>query len=92
MVILVLRVAFKALTYGESNVPLVVDMMKFIFLANFLGLPAISVPVGSIGGLPVGLQVVGNHWDEHTVLNLGRALESTQPAPAHPADYIDVLE
>jgi Asp-tRNA(Asn)/Glu-tRNA(Gln) amidotransferase A subunit family amidase len=34
-----------ALLTGESNVPLVIEMMKYIFLANFLGLPAITLPV-----------------------------------------------
>jgi Asp-tRNA(Asn)/Glu-tRNA(Gln) amidotransferase A subunit family amidase len=33
-------------TRGESNSALTVKVMKFVFLANFLGLPAYSVPVG----------------------------------------------
>lgn len=37
--------------------------------ANFIGLPAISVPVGSDSkGLPIGLQLLGKAWREGTLL------------------------
>lgn len=42
---------------------------------NLAGLPAISIPVGLAGGLPVGLQIMGKHFDEVTVLKAARALE-----------------
>ena len=32
------------------------------------GLPGISVPVGKIGNLPVGLQIIGNHFQENKIL------------------------
>lgn len=39
--------------------------------ANYYGLPAMTVPCGfDTKGLPVGLQIVGKHWDEPTVLRL----------------------
>jgi aspartyl-tRNA(Asn)/glutamyl-tRNA(Gln) amidotransferase subunit A len=37
--------------------------------ANLAGLPAISVPCGLVGGLPVGLQIVGPHFGEAKLLN-----------------------
>jgi aspartyl-tRNA(Asn)/glutamyl-tRNA(Gln) amidotransferase subunit A len=38
---------------------------------NLAGLPAISVPCGFDGdGMPVGLQIIGNHFDEATILRL----------------------
>merc|ERR1712070_750962 len=51
--------------YGESNVPLVLQVMKFIFLANLLGNPGLSVPVGYEQGtsLPISLHLMGDHWD-----------------------------
>ena len=79
---------------GESNTKLVVEMMKFIFMANYLGMPAISVPVGADASndrMPVGLQFMGPHWSEHDLLRLARATERAVPPLARPADYVDVL-
>ncbi|KYF66569.1 hypothetical protein BE15_21365 [Sorangium cellulosum] len=39
--------------------------------------PAISVPMGVTGaGLPLGLQIVGRHFEEALVLRAARAFES----------------
>jgi aspartyl-tRNA(Asn)/glutamyl-tRNA(Gln) amidotransferase subunit A len=42
---------------------------------NLLGLPALSMPCGFVDGLPVGMQIVGNAFDEATVLKTGLAYE-----------------
>jgi aspartyl-tRNA(Asn)/glutamyl-tRNA(Gln) amidotransferase subunit A len=40
-----------------------------MFLGNLTGLPAASAPVGCDAvGLPVGLQLIGDAWDEATVI------------------------
>lgn len=38
--------------------------------ANLAGLPAISHPVGFANNLPVGLQIIGKHFDEAMLLNM----------------------
>ena len=38
--------------------------------ANLAGLPGVSVPCGFVKGLPVGLQLIGNHFAEARVLNV----------------------
>jgi amidase len=39
------------------------------------GHPAMSVPCGLRGGLPVGMQVVARHWDESSIYRLAAAFE-----------------
>jgi aspartyl-tRNA(Asn)/glutamyl-tRNA(Gln) amidotransferase subunit A len=54
---------------------------------NVTGHPALSVPCGfSRGGLPIGLQIVGRHFDDATVLRVGHAYQSmTDWHKRHPA-------
>ena len=42
---------------------------------NATGHPALSVPVDPVGDLPVGTMLVGEHFDDATVLAAGRAIE-----------------
>jgi aspartyl-tRNA(Asn)/glutamyl-tRNA(Gln) amidotransferase subunit A len=45
--------------------------------ADLAGVPGISVPCGkTASGLPIGLQVLGRHFDESTVLRVASAIES----------------
>jgi len=37
---------------------------------NIAGLPAISIPCGFSKGLPIGLQIIGRHFDEQRILNV----------------------
>ena len=43
--------------------------------ANLAGIPGLSVPCGFVSGLPVGLQILGRHMDDETVLNVGEIYE-----------------
>jgi aspartyl-tRNA(Asn)/glutamyl-tRNA(Gln) amidotransferase subunit A len=45
---------------------------------NLAGIPAISVPCGFAEGLPVGLQIMGKHLDEITVLKAAYAYEQAR--------------
>ncbi len=39
------------------------------------GIPALSMPAGKIGKLPVGLQIIGNYFEEHKILAVGHQME-----------------
>lgn len=48
----------------------------FTTSANLTGLPAMSVPGGfTPEGLPIGVQLIGDHFKEQTLFNIGQALE-----------------
>jgi len=48
----------------------------FTISVNLAGLPGLSVPCGSdSGGLPIGMQIIGKHFDEETILRIGFAYE-----------------
>lgn len=42
---------------------------------SLAGVPAVSVPCGFAGGMPVGMQVIGKAFDESTVLRVAHAYE-----------------
>jgi aspartyl-tRNA(Asn)/glutamyl-tRNA(Gln) amidotransferase subunit A len=42
----------------------------YTIAVNLAGLPGMSVPCGLVGGLPVGLQLVGNYFAEAQLLNV----------------------
>jgi aspartyl-tRNA(Asn)/glutamyl-tRNA(Gln) amidotransferase subunit A len=67
-----------AFKIGEkSNDPLAMYLGDiYTVTINLAGVPAISVPCGhSSSGLPIGLQLIGNHFDEARLLNAAHAFE-----------------
>ncbi|MFB3815476.1 MAG: Asp-tRNA(Asn)/Glu-tRNA(Gln) amidotransferase subunit GatA [Terriglobales bacterium] len=51
----------------------------FTVTADLVGVPGISVPCGeSSEGLPIGLQILGRHFDEATILRLAHAYEQAR--------------
>ncbi|MDD5235478.1 MAG: amidase family protein, partial [Methanocellales archaeon] len=42
---------------------------------NLAGVPSISVPCGFAGKLPIGMQIIGRHFDEATILRTAYAFE-----------------
>ena len=56
--------------------------------ANLAGLPAMSIPCGFLGGLPVGLQIIGPHFAEAKLLNVAHRYQlETQWHKEIPSGY-----
>ncbi|WP_408891027.1 amidase [Myxococcus faecalis] len=76
---------------GESNLPVVDALMRFVREGNLTGFPALSVPAGhDSAGLPVGLQLMGRPYEEHLLLRLGRVVERATSART-PAVHVTAL-
>src|SRR5262249_16159693 len=59
-----------------TSMPTYIDWMRSCWYVSFMANPAISVPAGfTAAGLPVGLQIVGRHRDEWSVLQIAHAFE-----------------
>lgn len=66
-----------AFRIGEKRNPLEMYLSDlFTAMANLSGVPALSLPCGVDGlGLPIGLQIMGNHFQEELILQVAYALE-----------------
>ena len=52
------------------------EMDCYTVLANLTKLPAISIPYGKDeNGLPIGIQLMGNYLQEHTLFQVAYTLE-----------------
>jgi amidase len=51
------------------------------YLAAIAGYPHLTVPMGAVEGLPVGLSFIGGKWADHAVLKAGAAYEAKRSAP-----------
>jgi amidase len=66
-----------------------IDWMRSCWYVTMMANPAISVPAGfSTGGLPVGLQIVGRHRDEWSILQLAHAFEEATRHGARPPSLL----
>lgn len=54
--------------------------LSFVFPINMTGQPAATIPAGwTEDGLPIGLQIIGRHLDDRTVLQASTAFETAKP-------------
>jgi aspartyl-tRNA(Asn)/glutamyl-tRNA(Gln) amidotransferase subunit A len=49
----------------------------YTIAVNLAGLPGMSIPAGFSNGLPVGLQIIGNYFDEARMLGVGHQYQQT---------------
>jgi aspartyl-tRNA(Asn)/glutamyl-tRNA(Gln) amidotransferase subunit A len=47
----------------------------YTIAVNLAGLPGMSIPVKPVGGMPVGLQLIGNYFEEAKLLNVAHRLQ-----------------
>ncbi len=66
-----------AFALGAKNTDPVSMYLNDIFTipVNLAGLPALSLPAGFAGGLPVGLQLIGRYLDEARLLNVAHRFQ-----------------
>jgi aspartyl-tRNA(Asn)/glutamyl-tRNA(Gln) amidotransferase subunit A len=84
-----------AFRIGErSNDPLAMYLSDiYTVSANLAGVPAISVPCGlSSDGLPIGVQLTCNFWQEATMLNLAHKYQTEFPLKAKPSVYASIFD
>jgi len=69
---------------GEKTEDPVAMYLADIFVCpiNLAGLPAVSIPAGRTGGLPIGAQLIAPAFEEERLLGAAAALERVTPAEA----------
>ena len=55
----------------------------YTLAVNLAGLPGLSTPAGFVGGLPVGLQLIGRHFEEARLLNVAHQLQQATDWHTH---------
>jgi len=67
-----------AFNIGEkSDDPITMYLSDIYTIAvNLAGLPGISIPAGLANNMPVGLQIIGNYFDESRLLNVAHQFQT----------------
>jgi len=67
-----------AFKMGENTDDPLRMYLEDIFTApvNLAGVPSLSVPFGKSKNLPLGVQIIGRHFNEKTILQIGNKLEN----------------
>jgi aspartyl-tRNA(Asn)/glutamyl-tRNA(Gln) amidotransferase subunit A len=66
--------AFKFGSKGDDPVKMYLEDI-FTISTNLAGLPGMSIPAGEIDGLPIGMQLIGNYFDESRLLNVAHQFQ-----------------
>ena len=86
---------------GVSDANMELKAMTYVWLANFTGCPALSIPVGRVDGkggegkVPVGMMAMGEWGDEEGLIQWGRASEEwcwKEGGMGKPANFVDAIE
>ncbi|CAI9108759.1 OLC1v1008440C1 [Oldenlandia corymbosa var. corymbosa] len=82
-----------ALSTGELDYINGAALVRYQIAGNFLGLPAVTVPVGyDKHGLPIGLQFIGKPWSEALLIHIAFAMQALCMSDyKKPEVYYDLL-
>jgi aspartyl-tRNA(Asn)/glutamyl-tRNA(Gln) amidotransferase subunit A len=73
-----------AFAFGSKSDPYEMYLSDiFTCTANLAGVPALSLPIGRVGKLPVGGQLMAAHFEESRMFAVASALERALGAEAH---------
>ncbi|KAI9223105.1 amidase signature domain-containing protein, partial [Blastocladiella britannica] len=61
---------------GTNDATTTINVMRYVQLGNLAGVPALACPVPATddSGMMASVQIMGNWWDEDTVLTVGKAV------------------
>lgn len=71
----------KLIEIANARFPDFVAMGGLTMLANLYGNPAVSIPAGTVDGLPVGMQIMAPHHHDALLFDVARSVELNDPWP-----------
>ncbi|WP_219943012.1 amidase [Iamia sp. SCSIO 61187] len=75
------RLPAALLAHFSARFPDMVNMGALTIISNIYGNPAVSIPAGTIDGLPVGMQVLARHHADDLLFDVALAVERARPWP-----------
>jgi Asp-tRNA(Asn)/Glu-tRNA(Gln) amidotransferase A subunit family amidase len=69
------------LAESSKRFPDLVNMGALTIISNIYGNPAVSIPAGTVDGLPVGMQVLARHHADALLFDVALAVERDRPWP-----------
>jgi aspartyl-tRNA(Asn)/glutamyl-tRNA(Gln) amidotransferase subunit A len=71
----------RVLDVASRQVPDMISMGALTIISNIYGNPAVSIPAGTIAGLPIGMQVLGRHHEDAVLFDVALAVERERGWP-----------
>lgn len=71
----------KILNEAARRFPDMVSMGALTIISNIYGNPAVSIPAGTVDGLPIGMQVLGKHHQDALLFDVALTVERERPWP-----------
>ena len=69
------------LDFATKRFPDLVNMGALTIISNIYGNPAVSIPAGTIDGLPIGMQVLAPRHHDAALFDVALAVERERPWP-----------